>query len=41
MFVERVKRIEEVAGVIERLLNSPLKVKNFTPMKREEIYGRT
>lgn len=26
--------------MIEKLLNSPLKVENFMPLKREEIYER-
>jgi hypothetical protein len=28
------------SGIIEQLLKSPIKVKSFTPLTREEIYDR-
>jgi hypothetical protein len=31
---------ETTFNVIDRLLNSPLKAENFTPLTREEIYER-
>lgn len=29
------------ADIIDRLMDSPLKIQNFQPMNREEIYERT
>jgi bifunctional DNA-binding transcriptional regulator/antitoxin component of YhaV-PrlF toxin-antitoxin module len=31
---------EITSDIIERLMDSPLKVENFTPLTREEIYER-
>ena len=31
----------EASNIIDDLIKSPLKIKNFQPMTREEIYDRT
>ncbi len=34
------KMAERDSDIIEELLDSPLKIQGFTPLKREEIYDR-
>jgi hypothetical protein len=35
------KAVEPSSDMIERLLTTPLRLKNFKPLSRSEIYGRS